>query len=224
MVLSMHLSRRLVRQERNDPSETVRGLGNPIGRAISATEDEKVSPKENVKAVILTADKFEDLEVIYPLYRLIEERVHVDIAAPRKEPLYGEHEYSIEPTKTFDEVVPDEYDILLLPGGLAQGAPTTVRKHPLAQRAAKEFMTKDRPVAAICHGPYTLISAGVVNGRKMTSFWGDGVPQELMNAGAQYIDSEVVVDRNLITSRYPGDLPAFMREVMKVVRTLKDKP
>ncbi len=183
-----------------------------------------MSPKKNVKTVILTADKFEDLEVIYPLYRLIEEGVHVDIAAPRKEHLYGEHEYSIEPTKTFDEVVPDDYDLLLLPGGLAQGAPTTVRKHPLAQKVAREFMTRDRPVAAICHGPYTLISAGVVNGRRMTSFWGDGVPQELISAGAQYVDSEVVVDRNLITSRYPGDLPMFMREVMKVVRTLENKP
>jgi len=183
-----------------------------------------VSPKGNIRALILTADKFEDLEVLYPYYRLIEEGVQVDIAAPRKEHLHGEHEYSIEPSKTFEEVVPEEYDMLILPGGLAEGAPTTVRKHPVAQATAREFMMKDRPVASICHGPYTLISAGVVKGRKMTSFWGDGVPQELMKAGAQYVDSEVVVDGNLITSRYPGDLPAFMREVMKVVRRLETGP
>lgn len=181
-----------------------------------------MSPKGNVSAVILTADKFEDLEVIYPYYRLLEEGVQVDIAAPKKEHLHGENGYSIEPTKSFDEVIPEEYDILILPGGLAEGAPTTVRKHPVAQATAKEFMQKDRPVASICHGPYTLISAGVVKGRKMTSFWGDGVPQELINAGAQYVDSEVVVDGNLITSRYPGDLPAFMREVMKVVRRMEE--
>ncbi len=180
-----------------------------------------MSPKGYVSAVILTADKFEDLEVIYPYYRLLEEGVQVDIAAPKKEHLHGENGYSIEPTKTFDEIRPESYDMLILPGGLAEGAPTTVRNHPLAQAAAKEFMKDGRPVAAICHGPYTLISAGVVKGRKMTSFWGDGVPKELMNAGAQYIDSEVVVDGNLITSRYPGDLPAFMREVMKVVRGLR---
>lgn len=173
--------------------------------------------------MILTADKFEDLEVIYPYYRLLEEGVHVDIAAPKKEHLHGENGYSIEPTKTFDEVNPKDYDLLILPGGLAEGAPTTVRKHPLAQAAAKEFMNNNRPVASICHGPYTLISAGVVKGRRMTSFWGDGVPKELMNAGAQYVDSEVVVDGNLITSRYPGDLPAFMREVMKVVHGLLEK-
>lgn len=180
-----------------------------------------MSPEHPVRAVILTADMFEDFEVIYPFYRLIEENVHVDIAAPMKEHLHGEHGYEIEPTKTFDEISPKDYDLLLLPGGLAQGAPTTVRRHPLAQRTAREFMTQDRPVASICHGPYTLISAGVVKGRKMTSFWGDGVPQELINAGAVYEDSEVVVDRNLITSRYPGDLPAFMREVMKAVHRLQ---
>jgi protease I len=180
-----------------------------------------MSQKDKISAVILTADKFEDFEVLYPYYRLLEEGVRVDIAAPKKEHLHGENGYSIEPTKTFDEVVPSDYDILILPGGLAQGAPTTVRRHPLALAAAKEFMGKGKPVAAICHGPYTLISAGVVKDRKMTSFWGDGVPKELMAAGAQYVDSEVVVDGNLITSRYPGDLPAFMREVMKVVRRLK---
>lgn len=180
-----------------------------------------MSPKGKVSAVILTADKFEDLEVIYPFYRLLEEGIRVDIAAPRIEHLHGENGYSVEPTKTFDQIVPEDYDILFLPGGDPQGAPTTVRKHPAAQATARLFMKTDRPVASICHGPYTLISAGVVRGRKMTSFWGDGVPQELINAGAQYIDSEVVVDGNLVTSRYPGDLPAFMREVMKVVRGLE---
>lgn len=180
-----------------------------------------VSSKGRISAVILTADKFEDLEVIYPYYRLLEEGIDVVIAAPKREHLHGENGYSIEPTRTFDEVNPGDYDILILPGGLAEGAPTTVRRHPLAQSIARKFMQENRPVASICHGPYTLISAGVVMGRKMTSFWGDGVPQELIKAGAQYVDSEVVVDGNLITSRYPGDLPAFMREVMKVVRKLE---
>lgn len=104
-----------------------------------------------------------------------------------------------------------------MPGGDPNGAPMTVRKHPKAQVIAREFMQKNKPVASICHGPYTLISAGVVKGRKMTSFWGDGVPQELTNAGAEYIDAEVVVDGNLVTSRFPGDLPAFVRETMKII-------
>jgi len=96
----------------------------------------------------------------------------------------------------------------------------TVRKNEKAQAIAREFMQKNKPVASICHGPYTLISAGVVRGRRMTSFWGDGVPQELANAGAEYIDAEVVVDKNLITSRFPGDLPAFMRETMKIIHKM----
>ncbi len=173
-----------------------------------------------IRAVILTADKFEDLEVLYPYFRLLEEGIHVDISAPKKEQLHGEHGYSLEPTKTFDEVNPGDYDMLLLPGGDPRGAPTTVRKHLKAQAIAREFMQKNKPVSSICHGPYTLISAGVVQGRRMTSFWGDGVPQELTNAGAQYTDAEVVVDGNLVTSRFPGDLPAFMRETMRNIRKL----
>ncbi len=173
------------------------------------------------KAIVMTADKFEDLEVLYPYFRLLEEGIHTEISAPKKEQIHGEHGYAIDPTKTFDEVNPEDYDILILPGGDPNGAPMTVRRHPKAQAIAREFMQKNKPVASICHGPYTLISAGVVQGRKMTSFWGDGVPQELANAGAQYIDAEVVVDSNLITSRFPGDLPAFMRETMKIIQKLK---
>jgi protease I len=176
-----------------------------------------MSTKETPRAIILTADKFEDLEVLYPYFRLLEEGIHADISAPSKEHILGEHGYSVEPTKTFDEVDPREYEILFLPGGDPNGAPLTVRRHPKAQAIAREFMKTNKSVASICHGPYTLISAGVVQGRKMTSFCGDGVPQELANAGAEYIDAEVVVDGNLITSRFPGDLPAFMRETMKII-------
>lgn len=181
----------------------------------------QLSSNHVIRAVMLTADKFEDMEVLYPYYRLLEEGYDVDIAAPKKEHLHGENGYMIEPNKTFDELDARDYDILFLPGGDPTGAPTTVRKHPVAQTIAREFMSSGRPVAAICHGPYTLISADLVKGRKMTSFWGDGVPKELMNAGAEYVDSEVVVDGNLVTSRYPGDLPAFMREVMKAIRGIQ---
>jgi protease I len=179
-----------------------------------------MSTGETPRAIILTADKFEDLEVLYPFFRLLEDGIHAEIAAPKKEQIVGEHGYSVEPTRTFDEVNPEDYDILVLPGGDPNGAPMTVRKNAKAQAIALEFMQKNKPVASICHGPYTLISAGVVRGRRMTSFWGDGVPQELANAGAEYIDAEVVVDKNLITSRFPGDLPAFMRETMKIIHKM----
>jgi protease I len=170
------------------------------------------------RAIILTADIFEDMELFFPLFRMLEEGVEVDVAGPKKGHISGEHGYDFEIRMTFDEVDPSKYDMLFLPGGAPDGAPTTVRKNPIAQKIAKAFAEKKKPIVAICHGPYTLISAGLVKGRKMTSFWGDGVPDELTKGGAKYIDAEVVVDGNWVTSRFPGDLPAFMREVMKLVR------
>ena len=177
-------------------------------------------PKK-IKAVILTADRFEDMELFFPWFRLLEEGIEVDVACPKKGEFHGENGYGIEADKTFDDINPNDYDLLILPGGAPDGAPATVRKSKKAQSIAKAFFAANKPVAAICHGPYTLISAGLVKGRKATSFWGDGVPEELKKAGAVYMDKEVVVDKNLITSRYPMDLPAFMREMMKMVRKIK---
>lgn len=169
------------------------------------------------KAIFLTADKFEDLEVFYPWFRLMEEGWQVDIAAPRIEEISGENGYSIMPDKTINSVDPDQYDVLFLPGGAPDGAPTTVRKIKKAQEIARTFFAKKKPVMAICHGQYTLVSANILKGRHLTSYWHDGVPQEIKKAGGIWEDKEVVVDRNLVTSRYPMDLPFFMREVFKLL-------
>jgi len=173
---------------------------------------------KKMKAVILTADEFEDTELLFPYFRLLEEGIEVDIAGPKKEHVHGEHGYGLEVDLTFDEINPDTYDLLILPGGSPHGAPATVRQSKKAQDIAKSFFAKNKPVAAICHGPYTLISAGLLKGRTATCFWGDGVPDEMTQAGANYVDQSVVVDGNLVTSRYPWDLPDFMREMMKLVR------
>jgi protease I len=170
------------------------------------------SPK---KAVILTADKFEDMELFFPLFRLNEAGWHVDVAAPEKKELSGEHGYTIEPSLTFDEVNPDDYDLLIIPGGSPDGAPATVRKSKKVQEITRNFFEKDKLVASICHGPWTLASANVVKNRHLTSYWEDGVPEDIKAAGGVWEDKEVVVDGNLITSRWPMDLPAFMREIMK---------
>lgn len=170
------------------------------------------------KAVILTADKFEDMELFFPAFRLMEEGWQVDIAAPQKQEIHGENGYSLVPDKTIDEISPDEYDLLILPGGSPDGAPATVRKIAKAQEIAKSFMSKNKPVAVICHGPYTLVSADLVKGRHLTSYWHDGVPEEITKSGGIWVDKEVVVDKNLVSSRYPMDLPAFMREVMKLAK------
>jgi protease I len=173
------------------------------------------------KALVLTADKFEDMEVYFPVFRLQEEGWDVTIAAPTMKAIYGEHGYGLEPDTTIDKVKADDYDLLIIPGGAPDGAPSTVRKITKAQDIAKSFFAKNKPVAAICHGPYTLISAGLVKGRHLTSYWHDGVPEEIQKGGGIWEDKDVVVDGNLVSSRWPMDLPAFMREVINVANKKK---
>jgi protease I len=170
-----------------------------------------------LRVVVMTADAFEDLEVFYPMFRLPESGAKVDIAAPTLDPIHGEHGYGLKPVVTFDQVDPDAYDLLIIPGGFPDGAPHTVRHHPKALAITRSFFAKGKTVASICHGPWTLADAGVVKGRRVTSYWHDGVPEDLKHAGAVYEDASVVVDGNLVTSRWPPDLPDFMREVMAKV-------
>ncbi len=166
-----------------------------------------------MKALLISADQFEDTELLAPLYRLQEEGVSVDIASLRKGTITGKHGYEATVNKALDEVNPEDYDILVLPGGKA---PAVVRKEQKAVEIAKTFFRMNKPVAAICHGPQTLITAGLLQDRRATCY--RTVASELKNAGARYEDREVVVDGNLVTSRQPSDLPAFMREMMKMLK------
>ncbi len=171
------------------------------------------------KALVLSADKFEDMELYVPVFRLIEAGWVVDIAAPKKGKITGESGwYYVVANKTIDEINPDDYDLLIIPGGSPEGAPTTVRKNKKAITIARSFFEKNKPVGAICHGPYLLVSADLVKGRTLTSYWGDGVPEEIKQAGGKWVDKDVVVDGNLVTSRWPMDLAAFSREVIKVAK------
>jgi protease I len=165
-----------------------------------------------MKALIVTADGFEDLELMVPYNRLKEEGISVDVASIRTGKITGIHGYEIEAARSLGEVSPEDYDLLLLPGGKA---PQTIRTEPAALEVARAFFDQNKPVAAICHGPQTLISAGLLKGRRATCY--KTVADELRNAGALYEDSEVVVDGNLVTSREPRDLPAFDREMMRLV-------
>lgn len=170
-----------------------------------------------MKALIISADNFEDTELLVPYYRLEEEGVHVDIASIKKGKIKGKHGYEVEVNKTLKEVNPDDYDILILPGGKA---PETLRKEKKAIEIAKHFFQKNKPVSAICHGPQTLITAGLLKGRQATCY--KSVAQEMKNAGAIYEDKEVVIDGNLVTSRQPSDLPAFIRETMRMLKRKRD--
>lgn len=163
-----------------------------------------------MKALIISADNFEDTELLVPYYRLKEEGIEVDIASIKKGKIKGKHGYEVEANKSLSEINPSDYDILILPGGKA---PETIRKEKAAQEIARSFFVTNKPVAAICHGPQTLISAGLLKGRHATCY--RTVVEELKTSGAIYEDKEVVVDGNLITSRQPSDLPAFLREIMR---------
>ena len=171
----------------------------------------------DVRAVILTADKFEDMELFVPYFRLLDAGAHVDIAAPSLDDISGEHDYSITPDILISDVDPDQYNLLIIPGGFPDGAPAVVRGIAHAQFIARTFMTQDKPVASICHGPWLLVSADQVRGRHLTSYWHDGVPDEITAAGGIWEDEPVVVDGNLVTSRWPADLAAFTSAMMNVV-------
>jgi len=166
-----------------------------------------------VRALILSADNFEDTELLVPFYRFQEERIGVDIASLKKGTIKGKHGYEVKAHKSVSDVNPDDYDILILPGGKAPGA---LRSDRNALEIAKHFFEKNKPVSAICHGPQILISAGLLKGRRATSY--KSVAQEMKDAGVLYEDKEVVVDGNLVTARQPSDLPAFIRETMQKLK------
>jgi protease I len=165
-----------------------------------------------MKALIMSADNFEDSELLVPYYRLQEAGVEVTVASLKRGAITGKQGYEVAVDKVIDEVNPDDYAILVLPGGKA---PAVVRKDPKALAIATSFFGQNKPVIAICHGPQILISAGLLKGRRATCYM--SVAAELKEAGALYEDREVVVDGNLVTSRQPPDLPAFMRETMKLL-------
>ena len=166
-----------------------------------------------MRALIVSANHFEDSELLFPFYRLEEEGVEVDVASISRGKIHGKHGYEVVVNKALRDVDPKDYGLLLLPGGKA---PATLRKEPSAIAIAQDFMSRNKPVAAICHGPQILITAGVMEGRHATCY--HSVAEELKEAGARYEDRAVVVDDKLVTSRQPADLPAFMREIVRLLK------
>jgi protease I len=167
-----------------------------------------------MKALIISADSFEDTELLVPYYRLKEEGVDVHVASMTKKKIKGKHGYEVDIDKTLKELNPDDYDLLLVPGGKA---PEAIRKEKDALEIAKHFFQQSKPVSAICHGPQILITADLLRGRHATCY--KSVAQELKESGAIYEDTEVVVDGNLVTSRQPSDLPAFLRETIRKLKS-----
>lgn len=162
------------------------------------------------RVLVISAEQFEDTELLVPYYRLREAGMEVTVASLKKAPITGKHGYRVDVDIAVEDVEPRDYDALVLPGGKA---PAALRKDEKVLEAARHFFEAKKPVAAICHGPQVLISAGLMKGRRATCY--GSVKGELEKSGARYEDREVVVDENLVTSRQPSDLPAFMRETMR---------
>jgi protease I len=165
-----------------------------------------------MRALIISADLFEDSELAEPMQQLQAKGVKVDLAAPHQGRIRGKHGHSVAADLALEAVKPDEYQLLLLPGGKA---PAGLAKHPHAVAIARHFLLSGKPVAAICHGPQILIPTSELTGRTATCY--HGMRQELEVAGVNYLDREVVVDGNLITARQPSDIPAFMQAIFKAL-------
>jgi protease I len=165
-----------------------------------------------MRALIVSSDLFEDSELVEPLSQLRAKGMEVDVAAPQKRPITGKHGHKVPVGLALDAVRPEDYDLLIVPGGKA---PATLRKSPEAVAIARHFLQADKPVGAICHGPQLLMATGLLAGRSATGY--RDIRRELEAAGVNYQDREVVVDGNLITSRQPADIPAFMQAIFRIM-------
>ena len=167
------------------------------------------------KVAILVADGFEQVELTEPRKALQQAGAEPRVVSPAKGKVKGwnftDWGEEIPVEVSLDQANAEQYDALLLPGGVMN--PDKLRIIPEAVALVKAFFDAQKPVAVICHGPWTLIDAGVVRGRRMTSY--PSVRTDLKNAGADWVDQEVVVDQGLVSSRKPDDIPAFNQKMIE---------
>jgi len=169
---------------------------------------------EGKVVAILAEDLYEDLELLYPYYRLKEEGAQVVVVGSAGASSYAsKHGYPVSVDRQASDVEAASVDAIIVPGGYA---PDRMRRHEDMLTLVKNAFEQGKVVAVICHGPWVAISAGIVAGRRMTST--RAIKDDVVNAGAQWLDEEVVVARNLISSRSPSDLPAFCRAIITALR------
>jgi len=161
------------------------------------------------KVVVLAENLYEDLELWYPTLRLREEGAEVVIAGAGDPEYKGKHGYPVTVDAQVPTIVPAEFDAIVIPGGYA---PDYMRRRPEVLDLVRSMFAADKLVAAICHAAWVLVSAGIAEGRTMTCY--HSIKDDVVNAGATYVDREVVRDGNLITSRQPSDLGVFCREII----------
>lgn len=172
-----------------------------------------MDPLRGTRVLMFVGPTYEDMELQYPKYRLLEAGAEVVIAGLEAGAVYhGKHGYPQKAEASVDDLKADEFDALVIPGGFA---PDKLRRSEAVKRLTREIHEAGKCVASICHGPWIDISAGIVEGMTYTS--SAGIRDDLLNAGARWVDEPVVVDRNHVSSRGPDDLPSFCRAIIEMV-------
>jgi len=172
---------------------------------------------KGIRAAVLVEQMYQEMEVWYPVYRLREAGAKVTIVGPEAGKDYpSKLGYPAKSDKAARDVSANDFDLLVIPGGYA---PDHMRRCEPMIRLVSDMCEQGKPVAAICHGPWMLCSTQALKGKKATCFF--AIKDDVVNAGGKYVDAEVMRDGNLITSRKPDDLPAFMQTLIQAVRERK---
>ena len=166
------------------------------------------------RAAVLVEQQYQEMEIWYPVYRLREAGCQVTLVGPEAGHTYpSKLGYPARSDKAIKDVSADDFDLVVIPGGFA---PDYLRRHEAILRLVSTMAEQGKVVAAVCHGPWVLCSTQALKGKKATCFF--AIKDDVINAGATYVDAEVVRDGNLITSRKPDDLPAFLQAIIQAVR------
>lgn len=169
------------------------------------------------RAAVLVEQLYQELEVWYPVYRLREAGCEVTLVGPDAGQTYpSKLGYPVKSDAAATDVSADDFDLVVIPGGYA---PDHMRRSEAMIRLVSDMAERQKVIASICHGAWVLCSTQALKGKKATCFF--AVKDDVINAGGKYVDAEVVRDGNLITSRKPDDLPAFMKAVIQAVREMK---
>ena len=166
------------------------------------------------KIAILATDGYEDLELHYPRIRLVEAGFETELLSLHRREIIGKHGYPIKPNKLVRDANPDDYNGVIVPGGTKN--PDYLRRDKDALEFVARLNEQEKLVGAICHAGWILISAKIIKDRRATSYF--AIKDDMINAGAKFEDSSVVIDKNLITSRTPDDLPDFMKAVLEFLK------
>lgn len=164
------------------------------------------------RVLIFAGPDYEDMELQYPRYRLMEEGADVVIAGIGERTYTGKKGYPVDVDTQVGEVRPGEFDALVIPGGYA---PDKMRRVPELLQIVREMNDQGKPIGAICHAGWVPISAGILKGKRMTCV--SAIKDDVINAGAEYVDEPVVVDGNLVTSRTPDDLPVWLPALIEAI-------